>query len=78
MSEIREFNPCFAAHICDVEVDPDTGNSMHPYGVRGVGEAPMIPPLAAVGSAVSNAIGVHMTELPCSPPKVLAALKAKT
>ena len=49
-------------------------NELHPYGVRGVGEAPIIPPLAAVAGAVSNAIGVRITELPCSPPRVLAAL----
>ena len=144
--------PCFSVHLCDVEVDPDTGkttvlrytavqdagcaihpayvegqfqggavqgigwalneefmydedgalenpgfldyrvpvasdlpmidtiivevpNSMHPFGVRGVGEAPIIPPLAAVASAVSNAIGVRMTELPLSPPKVLEAME---
>ena len=144
--------PCFSVHLCDVEVDPDTGkttvlrytavqdagcaihpsyvegqfqggavqgigwalneefmydedgalenpgfldyrvpvasdlpmidaiivevpNSMHPFGVRGVGEAPIIPPLAAVASAVSNAIGVRMTELPLSPPRVLEAME---
>ncbi|MCB1647106.1 MAG: xanthine dehydrogenase family protein molybdopterin-binding subunit [Pseudomonadales bacterium] len=46
----------------------------HPYGVRGVGEAPIIPPLAAVGSAIANAIGQPVTELPCSPPRVLNLL----
>ncbi len=47
-------------------------NDQHPYGVRGVGEAPIIPPLAAVTGAVSNAIGVRITRLPCSPPNILA------
>jgi CO/xanthine dehydrogenase Mo-binding subunit len=46
-------------------------NAFHPYGVRGVGESGIIPPLAAVGFAVSNAIGIVVTELPCSPPRVL-------
>jgi len=50
-------------------------NSMHPYGVRGVGEAPIIPPLAAVGSAISHAIGQPMTQTPCSPMRVLAAIE---
>ena len=49
-------------------------NSMHPFGVRGAGEVPIIPPLAAVASAVSDAIGVPITDLPCSPPKVLEAI----
>ena len=49
-------------------------NPNHPYGVRGCGETPIVAPLAAVANAVSHAIGVRMTELPLSPPKVLEAL----
>ena len=49
-------------------------NVNHPYGVRGVGETPIVAPLAAVGNAVSHAIGVRMTDLPLSPPKVLEAI----
>jgi CO/xanthine dehydrogenase Mo-binding subunit len=51
-------------------------NPKHPQGVRGVGEVPIVPPLAAVANAVHNALGLRMQELPMSPPKVLAALKA--
>lgn len=49
-------------------------NPGHPYGVRGVGETSICPPLAAVANAVSNAAGVRMKELPISPPKLLKAL----
>ena len=49
-------------------------NANHPYGVRGCGETPIVAPLAAVGNAVSHAIGVRMTDLPLSPPKVLEAI----
>ncbi len=49
-------------------------NPGHPYGVRGVGETSIVPPLAAVANAVSAAVGVRFTELPMSPPKVLKAL----
>ena len=49
-------------------------NANHPYGVRGVGETPIVAPLAAVANAVSHAIGARMAELPLSPPKVLAAV----
>ena len=49
-------------------------NPGHPYGVRGVGETSIVPPLAAVANAVSEAAGVRMTQLPMSPPKVLKAL----
>ncbi len=57
-----------------VEVPNDT----HPYGVRGVGETPIVAPLPAVGNAVSRAIGIRMTDLPLSPPRVLAACDGDT
>ena len=49
-------------------------NPNHPYGVRGVGETSIVPPLAAVANAVSNAVDVRMTQIPVSPPRILAAL----
>ncbi|MBL8770526.1 MAG: xanthine dehydrogenase family protein molybdopterin-binding subunit [Phenylobacterium sp.] len=52
-------------------------NPRHPFGAKGVGEVPIVPPLAAVANAVRGAIGVRMPDLPISPPKVLAALDAK-
>ena len=60
----------------DIEVvlvedpDPDGG----PHGAKGVG-TPVIPAIApAVANAVRDAIGVRLTELPMTPPRVLAAL----
>jgi len=50
-------------------------NPNHPYGVRGVGEVPIVPPLAAIANAVFDATGVRFRDLPMSPPKVLKALK---
>ncbi|BCM18717.1 xanthine dehydrogenase family protein molybdopterin-binding subunit [Mesorhizobium sp. J8] len=52
-------------------------NPNHPYGVRGVGETSIVPPLAAIANAVSNAVGVRMTHIPMSPPRILAALDAE-
>ena len=49
-------------------------NAGHPYGVRGVGEVPIVPPMAAIANAVYDAIGVRMFELPMSPNKVLDAI----
>ena len=51
-------------------------NPNHPYGVRGVGETSIVPPLAAIANAVSNAVGVRMSHVPVSPPRILAALNA--
>ena len=52
-------------------------NPRHPFGAKGVGEVPIVPPLAAVANAVSAAIGVRMYDLPLSPPKIRAALDSK-
>ena len=49
-------------------------NPRHPFGVRGVGEAPIIPPLAAIANAISNATNVRMTNLPLSPASILKTL----
>ncbi len=49
-------------------------NPSHPYGVRGVGETPIVAPLAAVSNAVSRALGQRLCDLPLSPPNILAAL----
>jgi CO/xanthine dehydrogenase Mo-binding subunit len=53
-------------------------NPHHPYGVRGVGETSIVPPLAAIGNAISNAAGVRMTHVPMSPPRILKAIKGKS
>lgn len=49
-------------------------NPAHPYGVRGVGEVGIVPPMGAIGNAIDGAVGVRMESLPMSPPKVLEAL----
>jgi CO/xanthine dehydrogenase Mo-binding subunit len=50
-------------------------NPKHPQGVKGVGEVPLVPGMAAVRNAVYNAIGIRFDHLPMSPPKVLDALE---
>ncbi len=52
-------------------------NPKHPFGLRGVGEAPIIPPLSALAIAVSDAIGVRMHDLPLTPDVILTALDSK-
>ncbi|MBI4282707.1 MAG: xanthine dehydrogenase family protein molybdopterin-binding subunit [Chloroflexi bacterium] len=51
-------------------------NPRHPFGLRGVGEVPAVPPLAAVANAIYHAVGVRMTRLPMSPGSILKALEA--
>jgi CO/xanthine dehydrogenase Mo-binding subunit len=49
-------------------------NPGHPYGVRGVGEVPIVPPPAALANAIYRAVGVRMTTLPMTPARVVAEL----
>lgn len=52
-------------------------NTRHPFGAKGVGEAPIVPPLPAVACALSHIIGTRLTELPLAPPSLLAAIDAR-
>ena len=52
-------------------------NPGHPYGVRGVGEVSIVPPLAAIANAIHDATGVRMNTLPMNPQAVLKALDGK-
>jgi CO/xanthine dehydrogenase Mo-binding subunit len=50
-------------------------NPGHPYGVRGVGEVCIVPPLAAIANAIYDAIGIRMTELPMNPVAITKAIQ---
>jgi CO/xanthine dehydrogenase Mo-binding subunit len=75
-------NPGFLDYRCPVASDlpmieailVEVPNPRHPFGARGVGEVPIIPPMAAVGNAIRDAVGLRLTSLPMSPPKVRKAL----
>src|SRR5262244_76382 len=55
----------------------EVANPTHPYGVRGVGETGIIPPLAAIANAVYRATGARFNTLPMSPGRILAAMLEK-
>ena len=55
----------------------EVANPGHPFGVRGVGEVPIVPPLAAIANAIAHALGVRMRHLPMSPGAVLEVLWRK-
>jgi CO/xanthine dehydrogenase Mo-binding subunit len=55
----------------------ENANPRHPFGARGVGEVPIVPPMAAVANAIADAIGVRMRDLPMSPPRLRAAIDAQ-
>ncbi len=48
-----------------------------PYGVRGVGEVPIVPVGACIANAIARAVGVRITSMPMTPERVLAAVRRK-
>ncbi|MDP6511201.1 MAG: xanthine dehydrogenase family protein molybdopterin-binding subunit, partial [Dehalococcoidia bacterium] len=48
-----------------------------PYGIRGVGETPIIPPLPALANAIHKATGVRLRELPMNPEAVFQAIRGQ-
>jgi len=52
-------------------------NPGHPFGVRGVGEVPIVPPPAAIANAIHDATGLRLRDLPMAPHRVCAALQAR-
>jgi CO/xanthine dehydrogenase Mo-binding subunit len=79
----RMDNPGFLDYRCPVASDlpmvdavlVEVPNPRHPFGAKGVGEVPIVPPMAAVANAIRDAIGIRLHSLPMSPPKVLEALE---
>jgi CO/xanthine dehydrogenase Mo-binding subunit len=75
-------NPGFLDYRCPVASDlpmietvmVEVPNPRHPFGARGVGEVPIVPPMAAVANAIADAVGARMRDLPMSPPKLSAVL----
>ncbi len=54
----------------------EVANPTHPFGVRGVGEVPVVPPMPAISNAIYRAIGIRMNQLPMAPGRVLESLWA--
>ena len=52
-------------------------NPKHPFGLRGVGEVPVVPTMACIGNAIGDVIGVRPRSLPMSPPKILEIIEQR-
>ena len=77
----RMMNPTFLDYRMPTTLDlpmidtviVEVANSGHPYGVRGVGEVPIVPPMAAIANGIHEATGLRLRSLPMSPGKILEA-----
>ncbi len=52
-------------------------SALGPYGAKGVGEPPVVPVAAAIANAIRDAVGVQMTQLPMTPERIFASLRAE-
>ncbi len=73
-----EYKSPTTLEMCDVVTylieDPDPNG---PFGAKEVGQGPLLPVPPAVVNAIYDAVGVRIDEVPATPEKVLAALRAK-
>ncbi len=77
----RMSNPTFLDYRMPTSLDlpmidtviVEVANPGHPFGVRGVGEVPIVPPMAAVANGIHQATGLRLRSLPMSPGKILEA-----
>jgi CO/xanthine dehydrogenase Mo-binding subunit len=60
-----------------ISVIVEEASPLGPYGAKGVGEPPIIPGAAAIVNAVCDAIGIHVTDIPMTPERIVAALREK-
>ena len=56
----------------------ETNDPEGPYGAKEVGQGPLLPVVPAVASAVHDALGIWVDQVPLTPDKVLKALDAKS
>ncbi len=64
--------------VPDVEtIIVESGDACGPFGAKGIGEPAMIPTAPAILNAIEDAVGIRLYDLPATPERVLAALKAK-
>jgi CO/xanthine dehydrogenase Mo-binding subunit len=67
-ASFMEFLMPYATEVPAIEIDHvETPSPLNPLGVKGAGEAGVIPVGAVIGSAIEEALGVPITEMPLSP-----------
>ena len=74
-NSLLDYRMPISLDLPDIEaVMVEVPNPNHPYGVKGVGEASISSPLAAIANAINDAVGIRMRSLPMKPQKLQANL----
>lgn len=53
----------------------DSRQTTGPFGAKGLGESSTIALSPAIGNAIADAIGIHLTELPLTPETIFRAIQ---
>jgi CO/xanthine dehydrogenase Mo-binding subunit len=70
-ASFMEFLMPYATEIPAIEIDHiETPSPLNPLGIKGAGEAGVIPVGAVLASAIEEALGIPITEMPLSPLKL--------
>ncbi|TAN31682.1 xanthine dehydrogenase family protein molybdopterin-binding subunit [bacterium] len=78
-ASFMEFLMPYATEVPEIEIDHiETPSPLNPLGVKGAGEAGVIPVGAVIASAVEEALGVPITEMPLSPLKLYELSRSAT
>ncbi len=78
-ASFMEFLMPYATEIPAIEIDHiETPSPLNPLGIKGAGEAGVIPVGAVIASAIEEALGVPITEMPLSPLKLFELVKSRS
>src|SRR5207253_812899 len=73
-ASFMEFLVPYATEIPELVIGhQETPSPLNPLGVKGAGEAGVIPVGAVIASAIDEALGIPITEMPLSPLKLFEA-----
>nr|WP_204332480.1 aerobic carbon-monoxide dehydrogenase large subunit [Geodermatophilus sabuli] len=68
----------YASEVPDVDIDhQQTPSPLNPLGIKGAGEAGVIPGTAAIASAIEDAVGRRITSMPISPTELYDLMRSE-
>jgi aerobic carbon-monoxide dehydrogenase large subunit len=77
-ASFMDFLMPYATEVPTIEIDHlVTPSPLNPLGVKGAGEAGVIPGSAAIASAIEDAEGITITSMPISPSQLFELRRAK-
>ena len=77
-ASFMDFLMPYASEVPDIEIDHlVTPSPLNPLGVKGAGEAGVIPGSAAIAAAIEDAEGITITRMPISPSELFALRQAR-